>query len=106
MYDIGTKLICINDSFPPDANKWLDSLPKAGQLYTVRDVVPGQGWDLAPTCAILLTELVNPLNDFGIEPGFDPSRFAEPEELETYEKKSAQQPKPKKKPRKRELVEV
>ena len=106
MYDLGTKLVCINDSFEPGINDYYNALPKKGKLYVVRDVVPGIDFGLNTTCAILLVELVNKPNKHGIEPGFQASRFVEPEELDTYEKQSEKQPEPEKKVRERELAEV
>lgn len=78
MFDINSKVVCIDDRFPPGINDIFNALPVQGGVYTVRDIVPAQTFQLAPTCGVLLAELVNRPNRHGIEPGFDPRRFREP----------------------------
>lgn len=84
MFEINTKVVCVDDRFPPGINDIYNALPRKGSIYTVRDVVPAQDWSLKGTCAVLLVELVNRPNRHGIEPGFQCHRFREPtvDELE------------------------
>ncbi len=84
MFDIKSKVVCVNDSFPAGIHDYYNALPQKGKLYTVRDIVPAQDWKLRGTCAVLLEELVNRPNQHGIEPGFQCNRFREPtiDELE------------------------
>jgi hypothetical protein len=82
MFDINAKVVCIDDRFPPGINDIFNALPAKGSIYTVRDIVPAQTFKLAPTCGVLLAELVNRPNRHGIEPGFAPERFRELDEHE------------------------
>lgn len=77
MFDINTKVVCVDDRFPAGINDIFNALPSKGSIYTVRDIVPGQDWRLKGTCAIYLAELVNRPNQHGIEPGFACYRFRE-----------------------------
>lgn len=81
MFDVGTKLVCINDKFDKEMLPHMVSFPSNGSIYTVRDVVPAIDWDMGNTCAILLEELINPPNPYGVENGFDSSRFRELEDI-------------------------
>jgi hypothetical protein len=78
MFDINSKVVCVNDKFPAGINDIFNALPQKGRLYTVRDIVPAQTFKLEGTCAVLLRELENKPNQHGIEPGFQCSRFREP----------------------------
>jgi len=78
MFDINSKVICVDDRFPPGINDIFNALPSKGAIYTVRDIVPAQDWKLKGTCAVMLHELVNRPNRHGIEPGFATNRFREP----------------------------
>ena len=80
MFDLNTKVVCVDDIFPDGINDIMSALPRKGSIYTVRDIVPGIEWGLAETAAVLLVELVNRPNRHGIEPGFNPNRFREVEE--------------------------
>lgn len=82
MFDINTAVICIDDRFPSGINDIFNALPRKGHIYTVRDIVPGQDFNLQGTCAVLLHELVNRPNRHGIEPGFQCNRFRELEDSE------------------------
>ena len=91
MFDVGQKVVCIDGTFPHSVLLYLRNLPHEGTVYTVRDIIPAQGWqeqDGVPgpeTCAVLLAEVVNPpaphRKQWG-ECGFAPNRFREltPEE--------------------------
>lgn len=84
MFEPGQTVICVDDKFPPGIADIMNALPREGQTYTVRDIVPGSGWggretDQQP--AVYLEELVNLPNQHGVEPGFACRRFAEVEEI-------------------------
>lgn len=94
MFDIGVKVICINDDFPAIiAGKYVYSkLPRKNNIYTIRDIVPGHyynGGKLNDTCSVLLEEIVNPKNSKGTENGFNPNRFRELEEVTEKKKEYA-----------------
>lgn len=80
MFDLGARVVCIDDKFPQGIYDIYNALPKKGKVYHVRDVVPAQTFGLKETCAILLEELPNNPNKYGIEPGFLSGRFREVEE--------------------------
>jgi hypothetical protein len=84
MFEIGIKIVCINDQFDPSVGirDVFSEFPAKGSIYTVRDVVPGIQFDKKETCAILLSEIISKPNRFGIEPGWDWTRFREIEPLE------------------------
>ena len=85
MFDINSKVVCIDDRFPSGINDIFNSLPSKGKIYTVRDIVPGIGFDRRETITVLLKELVNKPNKHGIEPGFQCYRFREPTKDEIRE---------------------
>jgi hypothetical protein len=73
---IGQKVICTDDSFPRNIVDWCDSVPVAGEVYTIRSIRFG----IEPTtwkgdAGFLLVEIVNPPNSKGHEPGFFQDRF-------------------------------
>lgn len=79
MFDINSKVVCVDDTFTERDTYVFSKLPKKGNVYTVRDIVPAQDWKLQGTCAIYLHELKNAPTTH-IEPGFGVWRFAEVEE--------------------------
>ena len=92
MFDIGIKVVCIDDKFINGINDIFNALPVKGRMYTTRDIVPGVGFDNKETISVLLEELVNKPNLHGIEPGFLCSRFREPDELEGQESAHEHEP--------------
>lgn len=78
MFDLNSKVVCVDDRFPDGINDIFNALPRKGAIYTVRDIVPAQDWTLRGTCAVLIVELINRPNRHGIEPGFQCFRFREP----------------------------
>lgn len=100
MFEVGQRVVCVDDKFQPIDKEIFPDLPKEGQIYRVRDVVPGLQHDMTQTCSILLREIVSSPNRHGFEPGFAPWRFRELDEIKVYEKKTEAQPKEK------ELVHV
>jgi hypothetical protein len=100
MFEINTKVICVDDRFPKDSIFMTNyrELPKKNRIYTVRDVIPGQSLDLKPAVTILLKEINNPIQPhINQEPGFAHWRFVEPEELAEHEARVEKAPKPKEK---------
>jgi hypothetical protein len=85
MFDIGQKVVCVNGAFPAAVLNYMKNLPREGNVFTVRDVIPAQEWTGAETCAILLREVRNPppphRKQWG-ECGFDPSRFRPLDDIE------------------------
>jgi hypothetical protein len=83
MFDLNTKVVCIDDNFNGTHRRHLQSFPTKGEIYTIRDVFPAQEAGGSHTAAVLLHEIVNPPSpirpDWG-ECGFLASRFAELEE--------------------------
>jgi hypothetical protein len=80
MFDVGQKIVCVDGSFPHAVLNYMRQLPVEGKVYTVRDVIPAQGWDAKETCAILLSECRNapaPHRKEWGECGFAPHRFRE-----------------------------
>ena len=41
MWFIGQKVVCVNDRFPTHILEWTASLPRKGQVYTIRSIVNG-----------------------------------------------------------------
>lgn len=82
MFDIGQRVVCVDDKFPIGIHDIYNALPKAGRVYRVRDIVPAQDFKLQGTCAVLIEELINKPNRHGIEPGFQTYRFREMTPLE------------------------
>ena len=88
MFEINEKVVCVDDSFPHGVAEFHSALPFEGQVYTVRDITPGQNWDKTETCAVHLHEIQGKINQRGIEHGFASYRFRpleEDEDLETAE---------------------
>lgn len=80
MFDLGQKVVCVDDTFDEAVRLYLRNLPERDKIYTVRDMIPAQGWDGKETCAVLLAEVRNPpaphKKQWG-ECGFAPNRFRE-----------------------------
>jgi hypothetical protein len=78
MFEIGQRVICVNDEFHPSAFALYSELPKKNSIYTVRDIVMGVNLEdlVQGEPALYLQELVNPPSRFGLERGFRCDRFA------------------------------
>jgi len=71
------KVVCIDGRFPIGIEKLYSELPKEGNTYTIRDIVPGVGLTGEEgEVAVYLMEITGPLNAHGIERGFRAERFA------------------------------
>lgn len=96
----GSKVVCIDDTFPAWALQIYTALPVTGTTYTVRAMSPGRGkpvhlvdgqpvkngaGDTHPEIYLLVEELHNPPDPFcaGAELGFKAERFAPMEEAES-----------------------
>jgi hypothetical protein len=78
MFEPGQQVICVDGSFPSAVRAYLPNLPRAGKVYTVRDLIPAQEWAGGATCAVLLAEVLNnppPHRKHWGECGFHPTRF-------------------------------
>lgn len=80
MFDINTKVVCIDDNFPPASGRHVRNFPVKGSIYTIRDIIPAQDGSGNHTTGVLLHEIHNPPSpvrpDWG-ECGFAPQRFRE-----------------------------
>jgi hypothetical protein len=87
MFTKGQRVVCINDTFPPEIAKMYAQLPVKGNAYRVREVYLGQESPKAKdaTCGITLYELRNPPDARLREIGFNSERFAPLEELPEVE---------------------
>jgi hypothetical protein len=85
----GTKVICVDDRFPPEILIYYTNLPLKDKVYTVRDVEVGVGLNgEAGEIAVTLAELANPVSEAPPhrERGFKVERFRELEpEVEVAE---------------------
>jgi hypothetical protein len=78
----GSKVICIDDNWPSGIEKYYTDLPVKNQIYTVRTIEVGVGWDgMAGEIAVTLKEVINPISKTPPhrERGFKQERFAEVE---------------------------
>ena len=76
----GTKVICVDDRFPPEILLYYTNLPLKDRVYTVRDVEVGVGINgEAGEIAVTLVELTNPSSNVPPhrERGFRVERFRE-----------------------------
>ncbi len=85
MLQQGQKVACIDGKFPLGIEEYYVALPKEGETYTIRDIAPGQGFNLQPEVAVTLVELHNPLGKGGLERSFNAERFAPLEEDEDFQ---------------------
>lgn len=71
------KVVCVDGKFPLGIEALYAELPKEGNTYTIRDVVPGVGLTGEEgEIAVYLCEIAGPRNAHGIERGFKAERFA------------------------------
>ncbi len=94
MFDIGEKVVCINDTFEPLHRKLYRDLPKKGEIYTIRDCSIGRtrtgAADPGISYRLLLEEVINDLDPYmdeasAEELGFRSDRFAPLTNLEEEE---------------------
>ena len=76
-WQLGQKVICVDDAFPRAIWDWCEYLPRAGCGYTIRAMQLGyDGVTRLPSLGFLFEEFVNPPSSLGYEAGFDQTRFA------------------------------
>ena len=81
------KVVCVDGRFPLGIEQLYGELPKEGNTYTIRDIVPGVGLTGEEgEVAVYLIEIKGPLNAHGIERGFRAERFAPLQTTEVEEK--------------------
>lgn len=76
----GTKVICVDDRFPPEILIYYTNLPIKDKVYTIRDVEVGVGLNgEAGEIAVTLAEFANPVSEVPPhrERGFKIERFRE-----------------------------
>jgi len=85
-FEVGQKVVCIDDKFPQWILPLYTALPKEGVVYVIRDVRLG----VRPDCrtgdiSLLLVGLVNPRSDSrpAHERGFSQERFRHLEEMKS-----------------------
>ena len=77
VWQVGQKVICVDDVFSRVVLDWCDYLPRAGCVYTIRAMQLGyDGVTGLPSLGFLLEEFANPPSSLGYEAGFDQTRFA------------------------------
>ena len=83
-FNIGDKVVCVDDKFPPDIGKLYDALPVKDVTYVVRDIRLGINLTLEGDVSVLLIGLVNPKADSkaNLERGFRADRFRPLEEMQ------------------------
>lgn len=95
MFEIGERVVCVDDNIHPEIAFMYTALPEKGKVYTIRDCEPGRskwvtgqgGWD-SVDMKVLLQELQNPIDPSTVkgcpgELGFAARRFR-PLEEETF----------------------
>lgn len=104
MFDVGQKVVCINDDFSATVRHIFKQLPLKDEIYTVRDVrigrsqvTSGGGGSNGVSYLVLLQELKNPDDPYmadgaSEEMGFRSDRFAPLEELEDSEHTYEEEP--------------
>ncbi len=77
-FNIGDKVVCVDDKFPPDISKLYDALPVKDTTYVVRDIRLGINLTMEGDVSVLLIGLVNPKADSkaGLERGFPRRPFS------------------------------
>jgi len=79
MFTPNTKVVCIDDAFHPAVVHYYPSLPVKGEMYVIRDVVPGVApsgnREMQEVC-VYLVEIIGSKNKHGVERGFNAERFA------------------------------
>ena len=81
---VGQKVVCVDDKFPLEVSKFYTALPKANQVYVIRQVSIGVNWkgEEGEVC-LLLVGLTNPRSTVPPYPerGFNAERFRPLDEL-------------------------
>ena len=86
MFDVGQKVVCVDDKFPQFVVVRYPELPKKDKVYVVRDIVPAQNGKGSGTIAVLLVGIRPHINDVGTENGFAHTRFVPLDEFKDKKK--------------------
>lgn len=86
MFEIGEKVVCVDDKFEGWVRKLYTALPRAGATYVIRDVrlgVAHRRGKREGAASVLLVGLVNPTADSkaALERGFNAERFRPLDEM-------------------------
>jgi hypothetical protein len=83
-FNVGDKVVCVDDKFPPDIGKLYDALPVKDVTYVVRDIRLGINLLMQGDASVLLVGLVNPKAESkaNLERGFRADRFRPLEEIQ------------------------
>ncbi len=94
-FNIGDKVVCVDDKFPPDIGKLYDALPVKDVTYVVRDIRLGINLTLEGDVSVLLIGLVNPKADSkaNLERGFRADRFRPLEEMQNENRTTVEETK-------------
>jgi hypothetical protein len=94
-FNVGDKVVCVDDKFPPDIGKLYDALPVKDVTYVVRDIRLGINLTLEGDVSVLLIGLVNPKADSkaNLERGFRADRFRPLEEMQDESRTAAEEKK-------------
>ena len=77
---VGSKVVCVDDRFPPEALKLFKALPIQDRMYQIRSMEVGVNWrGEAGEVAVLLEGLITPTSSVPPhrERGFNAERFVE-----------------------------
>ncbi len=76
MFNVGDRVICIYDEFPPSVWGWGHTLPLAGRVYQIRGLRTDPHYlSGEPGIGVWLVEITNPPMINGEEPTFTAGRF-------------------------------
>lgn len=86
MFDVGEKVVCVNDDFPSWVHQLYTGLPKKGVIYTVRGLDIGRAYLFSTvkggnetSYVVYLEEILNPddprVKNRKVEMGFRSDRF-------------------------------
>ena len=94
-FNVGDKVVCVDDKFPPDIGKLYDALPVKDITYVVRDIRLGINLTLEGDVSVLLVGLVNPKAESkaNLERGFRADRFRPLEEIQKENRNQIQETK-------------
>lgn len=92
-FNIGQKVVCVDDFFAPEIAMLYDALPLEGVVYVIRAIHEGNNYDdgkAQKVIVLLLVGIVNqaPAKPGGKERGFNSKRFRDLEELKDESKQS------------------
>lgn len=75
MFQLNQRVVCLDGEIPPSLWEYVKPLVK-GKIYTIRNVAPGTKDGKTHDLAVYLHEVLNTVNEHGIERGYSHERFA------------------------------